>query len=140
MVVAVAVAGGFIGAQFFFWLGHRYGNRILARFPAIAAKAPKVQELLRRWDAPVIMVIRFLYGLRIAGPIVIGSAGIARWRLMLFNFLGALIWAPLVAGVGFVAGEAMEHVFKHAHHIQYLVLIAIAAIIGLIYLLRRRRR
>src|ERR1035437_7311575 len=106
-VVGVAVLGGFLGDQFFFFVGRRYGDRVLVRFPFVSAKVLRVQALLRRWDILAVILIRFLYGLRMAGPIVIGSCGIAPWRLALFNFIGALIWAPLVAGHGYFAGQAV---------------------------------
>src|SRR5207244_13265246 len=95
-VMAVAVLGAFLGDQTAFFVGRRYGQRVLARFPGLAAKAPRVQELVRRWDAPAVVLLRFLYGLRIAGPTVIGSCGLSRWPLGPLQFLRALGCAPLV--------------------------------------------
>ena len=46
---------------------------MLARYPGLASKAPRVQNLLRRWDAMAVILLRFCYGLRIAGPIIIGD-------------------------------------------------------------------
>src|SRR3989442_15530057 len=107
-VIAVAVLGAFLGDQTAFFVGRRYGQRVLARFPTLAAKAPRVQELVRRWDAPAVIVLRFLYGLRIAGPIVIGSCGISPWRLAFFNFLGGLLLGPGLRAIGFLARPAVE--------------------------------
>src|SRR5438105_13825863 len=87
-VVATATIGGFLGDQTWFFIGRRYGHRVLARYPRFAAKAPRVQALLRRWDATAVVLLRFCYGLRIAGPIVIGTCGISPWRLAFFNFIG----------------------------------------------------
>ena len=142
-VMAVAVLGAFAGDQTAFFIGRRYGVRLIGRYPALAAKAPRVQALVRRWDALAVILLRFCYGLRIAGPIVIGSCGISPWRLALFNFIGVLIWAPLVAGVGYLAGEALEMWLGRLKHVQVALLMAIAlavAIGWLAFLLRRRRR
>ena len=108
IVIAVAAAGAFLGDQVCFYIGRRFGPRILARYPAVAARAPRVQALVRRWDAPAVILLRFLYGLRTAGPIIIASCGISPWRLALFNLIGVLIWAPLVASIGYFAGQAIE--------------------------------
>jgi membrane protein DedA with SNARE-associated domain len=141
-VVAVAVLGAFLGDQCCFYLGRRYGHRVLARFPSLAAKAPRVQELLRRWDAPVVILLRFLYGLRIAGPMVIGSCGISPWRLAFFNFIGTLLWAPLVASIGYLAGQALDLWVGRLRHVQIAALMAIvlAVVIGWLVILWRRRR
>ena len=139
-VVAVAAIGAFLGDQVCFWVGRRYGERILARYPKSAAKAPRVERLVRRFDAPAVILLRFLYGLRIAGPIVIGSCGISPWRLAFFNFLGALIWAPVVAGVGYLAGEALEAWLGRFKHVQIGLLMALLAAAAVAWLVVQSRR
>src|SRR3977135_3759210 len=68
-VIAVAVLGAFFGDQCCFYMGRRYGARVIARYPSLAAKAPRVQARVRRWDATAVILLRFCYGLRVAGPI-----------------------------------------------------------------------
>jgi membrane protein DedA with SNARE-associated domain len=138
-VCAVAVVGAFLGDQTCFFIGRRYGNRILARFPRLAAKAPRVQAILRRWDAPAVIVLRFTYGLRIAGPIVIGTCGISPWRLALFNFVGALLWAPVVAGVGYLAGYALHEWLGKLKDAQVAILAAALLLAAVVWLMLRRR-
>jgi membrane protein DedA with SNARE-associated domain len=140
-VVAVAVIGAFLGDQCCFYLGRRYGRRVMARYPKLAAKAPRVEALVRRWDAPAVILLRFAYGLRIAGPIVIGSFGISPWRLALFNLIGALIWAPLVAGLGHLAGQALEAWIGRLKHAQIalLMLLVLGAMIAWLVVQWRRR-
>jgi membrane protein DedA with SNARE-associated domain len=140
LVVLIAATGGFIGDQCFFFIGRRYGPRLLVRFPWLAAKAPRVYALLRRWDMLAIIVVRFLYGLRIAGPIIIGSSGVPYWRLALFNFIGVLIWAPLVAGVGYFAGQAVQQWFGRVSHIDVLAVMAVLALLAVAWLLYQWRR
>lgn len=140
-VVAVAALGAFLGDQACFWIGRRYGASLLARYPRLAAKAPRVEQLVRRWDAPAVIVLRFLYGLRIAGPIVIGSCGIPAWRLALFNFIGVLIWAPLVASVGYFAGYALEAWIGRLKQVQIgllMALLVLAAVAWIVVQWRRR--
>jgi membrane protein DedA with SNARE-associated domain len=138
-ICAVAVVGAFLGDQTCFFIGRRYGNRVLARFPKLAAKAPRVQAILRRWDAAAVIILRFAYGLRIAGPIVIGTCGISPWRLAFFNFVGALIWAPMVAGVGYLAGYALHEWMGKFKEAQVALLVAVALVAALAWLVWRRR-
>jgi membrane protein DedA with SNARE-associated domain len=139
LVVSIATIGGFIGDQFFFFLGRHYGDRVLQRYPSLAQKAPHIHALLRRWDAPLVITIRFMYGLRIAGPIVIGSAGIAPWRLAFFNFIGALIWAPMVAGVGYMAGQAISDLLANIERVEIIVLVLLAVAIVVGFFIYRRK-
>ena len=132
MVLCVAIVGGFLGDQTCFWVGRRYGVRVLARYPGLAAKAPRVQNLVRRWDAMAVILLRFCYGLRIAGPLVIGTCGISPWRLAFFNFIGVLIWAPLVAGIGYVAWHAIEQWIGRLKHIQ-IVLLMVVVIVAILW-------
>jgi membrane protein DedA with SNARE-associated domain len=64
--------------------------------------------LLRRYDAALIFGVRFMYGLRIAGPIAMGVLGVSPRRFAVFNVLGAAVWAPLIGGAGYLSGHALE--------------------------------
>ncbi len=140
-VVVVAVVGGFISDQVLFYVGRRYGNRVFARFPGIAAKVPRVQALIQRWDTLAILVVRFLYGLRIAAPIVIGSCRIAPWRLALYDFIGAVLWASVVGGLGYFAGQAVQHFVARLDLSIVLMLMAAALLAGTAWnVIRARRR
>lgn len=107
-VVMVAVSGAFLADQCLFFAGRRYGERILARFPGLARRAPRVQALVRRWDVAAIILMRFLWGLRTAAPLIIGACGIATWRIVLFDFIGVVLWGFAVAGAGYFAGQALQ--------------------------------
>jgi membrane protein DedA with SNARE-associated domain len=85
--------------------------------------------------------VRFLYVLRIAGPDVNRTCGIALWRLVLFNLAGALVWACVVAAVGYFAGQALQQWFGRLQHTHVLLLMAAAlAVIMLGILIAWRRR
>ena len=138
-VLAVASVAGFAGDQFYFWLGRRHGERVLARRPAWARQAERVQALVQRWDAAFIIGVRFAYGLRVAGPVLMGASTMSAWRFAGFNALGALIWAMVVGCLGWVFGEAAQRLLGHLHKIEGWLLLALL-ITGLsVWLLRRRR-
>jgi membrane protein DedA with SNARE-associated domain len=107
-VWTIATAAGFLGDQAFFWLGRHHGPQVLARWPSLSVHADRLKNLERRWHAVLIIGIRFAYGLRIAGPILIGSSRMSARRFALFNAIGAAIWATLIGGLGWVFGHAAE--------------------------------
>jgi membrane protein DedA with SNARE-associated domain len=135
-VVLIAAIAGFVGDQVFFWLGRRHGPEMLARFPSITRQADRVHRLIERWHGWVIVLVRFAYGLRIAGPVLIGTSGVGPWRFALFNAIGAAIWAPLIAGAGWFFGRAVEALLGDIHRFE-LWAVALAALFGGSWLLLR---
>ena len=108
-VVAVAALASFVGDQFYFSLGRKYGKTLLARFPALAPRAARVDALLARWHLPLILSIRFLYGLRVAGPFAVGMSSVPWSRFLALNLAGAWLWAWLVAAAGYFGGQLLGH-------------------------------
>ncbi len=142
-VMITAVVGGFLGDQLFFYLGRRYGPTLLQRFPMLAARAARMQKLLQRFHMPLILGVRFLYGLRTVGPMVIGMSGIAWPRFFLLNLAGAIVWAITIAGAGYLFGHALELLLVDMKHYEGMLLAAIATagvIVWLVYRWRQRRQ
>lgn len=109
MVIAVATVASFAGDQLFFHVGRKYGNQLLERFPSLQSRTARARALLERHHTPVILSIRFLYGLRIAGPIAIGMSGVAWPRFLALNLAGAIVWAWAIASVGYWSGHALAY-------------------------------
>ena len=139
VVMLIAAVAGFVGDQIFFWLGRHKGPLVLARFPAVAQQAARVFRLIERYQAWVVVGVRFAYGLRIAGPIIIGVSAVPSRTFVVFNAIGAIIWAILVAGVGYLFGEAANRIFGEAHDIEIWLLIAIIAVAFIVMLVQRKR-
>ena len=141
LTMAVAFVGGTLGDQFFFWLGRARGNQLLQRFPRAQPRVLLIKRLLERFHAPIIVLVRFMYGMRIMGPIVIGACSIKAWRFALFNIIGAAIWAPLVTGLGYLFGDAVQLTLDHMEQARIVALVLIAlALVGWFGLRRWRSR
>lgn len=125
--LAIAFLGGVLGDQAFFWLGRLWGQPLLDRIPRSAPRVRRMHELLDRYHAPIIVGVRFMYGLRILGPIVIGTSSVEAWRFALFNVIGAAIWAPLIGGLGYMFGQAL----KWLDDIEGIELAALAFVVAL---------
>jgi membrane protein DedA with SNARE-associated domain len=138
-VIVVASVAGFAGDQICFWLGRRHGPAVLARFPSLAAKAGRVHALLERYQAPAVIGVRFAYGLRIAGPLLIGTSPMPALRFALLNALGAVLWACLIAGIGWVFGHAAEVALGNIRQVEGWILLGLAAAGALAWWIRKSR-
>ena len=93
-VAVTAFMGGFFGDQFYFWLGRYYGNRVFDRFPRIGVHAGKARDLLNRYNTLFILTNRFMYGVRIVGPIVVGTTNISSRKFLWLNMIRKILARP----------------------------------------------
>ncbi|BBP03937.1 DedA family protein [Sulfuriferula plumbiphila] len=143
VLMPVAVAGAIIGDQFFYYMGRRHGNMLLTRFPSLSARAAKVESLIARHHAPVIVVLRFTYGLRIVGPMMVGMSAVSPLQFTLWNSLGSVLWAALIISAGYAFGDALQWLMGSIQKLEFLVLAVLAvmgATVWLIVRYRARRR
>ena len=107
-VMAVAFVASTLGDQVCFYLGRRHGPALLVRFPSLAARIEHLKPMLQRHPNAAVLSVRFLYGLRTAGPIALGMLGIPRWRFALLNLLSAAVWAVTFCLLGYQFGHALQ--------------------------------
>jgi len=142
LVVACATRGGAFGDIFFFFLCRRHGYALCERFPQWNTQAQRVNGWLLRYQAGIIIGVRFMYGLRAVGPIAIGMSEIPTWRFVLFNLIGAAIWAPLFTCAGYLFGGTLQWLFadaKRYEEIALLLIIGAAVVIAMARHLQQRR-
>ncbi|MCP9758688.1 DedA family protein [Aquitalea sp. S1-19] len=139
-VMAVAAAGGFCGDMLAFSLGRWRGQWLLARFPALARHTPRINTLLDKWHAPLIIGIRFMLGLRTAGPAIMGMSRIPFATFAFYNAIGAAIWASLFASLGYAFGSALTLLLGELKHLEEAAFIAIVCTGALLLLWRKLRQ
>ncbi|MCX7892597.1 MAG: DedA family protein [Burkholderiales bacterium] len=138
-VLALAALGGFVGDQAYFALGRRFGTRLAARYPRLAPARARVAAMIDRRPALAVLAVRFLYGLRIAGPIAIGMSRIHWLRFAALNLASAALWSALWVGLGYALGDAVERVAGRIARAEEWALGILAAAAAIAWLVRRRR-
>lgn len=142
-VMVVTFAGGWLGDQLYFLLGRRHGKAVLARFPSLQARARTAQRLVARYRAPLIVSVRFLYGLRTVGPMVLGMSEVSTMRFMLLNALGAAVWAVAVTSAGYAFSNVVDWLLpeiRRSEEYLFLAVLAAGMLFVLLRYLRHRRR
>ncbi len=129
-VTATAAVAGFLGDQAAFFAGRRYGPRLLAWSPRLAAAQPGILAQLSRHATWVVFMLRFAWGLRIASPVVIGASGLPPLRFVLPNAAGAIVWAVAIGSAGYAFGAAFTSVLEHAKRYEEIgfALLAVLAL------------
>ena len=142
-VILAAFLGSLGGDQLFFYLGRKHCQAVLAWRPTWTQKAEKVNRMISRFQSPLIIGFRFLYGLRTVTPFVLGMSTVSLTKFVVLNAAGALIWAAAVASGGYLFGHALE-VFIGRFKSYEIYIMGSVAVVGLLiwifHFFRRRGR
>jgi membrane protein DedA with SNARE-associated domain len=132
-MVVIGVGGILAGDSAIYWLGRRLGSHIaehrLLRRIVPPEKMERVETLLRRRGKIVVMVARFLPGLRAPTYFTVGHARLPYWQFVLFDGLAALVSAPLWVCLGFWFGSDIERAAREASRFGHYVLLALAVVL-----------
>lgn len=132
-VILAAMAGGIVGDQLLYWLGRRFGGKILGRLDKYQDKVEKAKRLIQRHPSLFVIGVRFMYGFRIIGPIIIGSSRLNPLRFFLLNVAGAAIWATIFVSLGYFAGGIVTPwLHKLDQHLKPLLWLVAAVVFALI--------
>lgn len=141
-VIAVAALGAFFGDTLYFFAGRFYGPRLMQRFPTLGRAVPRVDRFVGRWHALAVILLRFTYGLRVAGPIVLGAGRMKSTVFVLANGAGAILWAVTLGAIGWGFGHAATRLLGNVartEHIAIGVVVAIVVLVTAVHLVTKRR-
>jgi membrane protein DedA with SNARE-associated domain len=144
-MMAVGMAGILAGDSVIFFAGRRLGKRVaefrLLRHMAPPEKLARVEKLLQKRGPIVVMIARFLPGLRAPTFFTVGHSRVPYRTFLLYDGLAALASAPLWVGLGFRFGRHIERAARAAKHLSHWTLAAVLCVIAVLVLrwLWRRR-
>lgn len=126
-VMLVAFIGSFSGDQLYFCIGRLKGREVLSRFRRWEKRVDRVHCLMSRYHDLIMVGFRFVYGIRILTPVVLGmNKSVKTGRFFAFNAIGALIWSASISLAGYFFGYAIEKLIRAVKHYEIIVLFVIA--------------
>jgi membrane-associated protein len=139
--LAAGTAGALAGDSAGYWIGRRWGPRLLASRLGRRvgpARLHRVESLLLRGGGRALVVGRCTAGARVVLPGLAGMLGLRYRTFALWTGVAATLWAAAHVLVGYVAGAG----WRHAHHLTGRVgialALAVAAALAVAWLRRRR--
>lgn len=148
MMMAVGFLGILVGDSLVYLGGRKLGAR-MGRNPSgffgrlvTPEKRARVEALFARHGQKIVIIARFLPGVRAVTYFTAGSAGMSYVRFILFDGLAAIASAPLFVFLGYKFGGELELLVEALKRGQLRVAGALAVIIAgylLVTRLRRRR-
>ena len=143
LVGLLAFWGAVIGDNIGFAIG-RFGGRLLVdRYGRYVLLTPerldRVTAFFERRGASVIVVARFVEGLRQANGIIAGTTAMHWARFVAFNALGALLWVAVWVSVGYFSGSHITSIYNTALRYDLYFASAVGVLLVL-YVARHLRR
>jgi membrane protein DedA with SNARE-associated domain len=113
----VCMMGVLVGDSVIFWFGKRLGNKLLrsrlVMFFTTPKKIIKVKAYYRKYGPKIILVGRFLPGLRAPIFFVAGSTGLRYRKFITFDGIAALVSVPVWLFVGSKFGNEIDSLLAY---------------------------
>jgi membrane-associated protein len=112
MVVPAAAAGAFLGDNTAYWIGRRFGTRVVGRFFGGEKSRRRIEwaeRQLAERGGELIAIARFIPGGRTAVTLSAGLLEFPWRRFILFDAAAAVGWALYASLLGYFGGHAFEH-------------------------------
>jgi membrane protein DedA with SNARE-associated domain len=144
LVGLVAVVGAVIGDNVGFAIGHYGGRKLIDRFGKYVLMTPerldKVEAFFRKHGSRVVVIARFVEGLRQANGLIAGTVGM-RWpKFLAANIVGAVGWVAVWASLGYFAGNHVETISKYFTYVAIGLAVLVVLIITRHVIAHRSKR
>jgi membrane protein DedA with SNARE-associated domain len=140
LVGLLGFVGALLGDNIGFAIGHFGGRPLLDRYGRFIFLTPdrvaRATGFFDRHGGWIIIVARFVEGLRQANGIIAGMSGIHWAKFLVFNAIGAALWVAVWASVGYLSGSHINTIYDTATRYSTYVAIALGALL-LAYIARR---
>ena len=141
-VTAVGVLANLAGSWVAYAVGYygrlelveRHGNKLHIKQSHLAL----AERWFDRWGAPAVFFSRMLPIVRTFISLPAGAARMPFWRFSVLTVLGCIPWVFMLAFVGQQAADRWTDWRDSLHYVDYAI--AALIVIGIVYLVMRRRR
>lgn len=125
-IVLVALAASLSSDLMWYWAGRRFGARVLRTLCRISLSPDSCvhqSELhFERWHGRSLLIAKFVPGLSLVAPPLVGALGLRLRYFVLLDGMGALLWIGVAIGLGYAFSTQVD---------QLLVILSSAGMLAL---------
>lgn len=127
--VVLALTASVIADLLWYEVGRRRGGRILSLLCRIALEPEscvrRTEDAFQDHGSRSLLLAKFVPGLNTAAPPMAGVTGMRLWRFLLFDSLGALLWAATAVLVGYLFSGQLERLALYMARIGDLAVVLV---------------
>ena len=116
LVLLSALAGCLAADGFWFWLGRRWGSRVIRAVCSLTWDPQKSRErshrVFARWGLRLLLIAKFVPGLDGVSPPLAGTEGASLQGFVLYDAAGSLLWSASYALLGFGFAHQFDGVIR----------------------------
>lgn len=139
LVALIGFIGAVLGDNIGFAIGSYGGHPLIERYGRYIFLTParinKAEQFFNRQGSKIIVIARFVEGLRQANGLIAGLSEMRWFSFLIFNMLGAALWVGLWTTVGYYGGN---HIGTFLRYEVYFTVGVVLVLVGL--LLRHLRK
>jgi membrane-associated protein len=142
VVLLAAIPGLIKFDAFYWWAGRLWGERFIMALPGsrrVARHMARAESAGRRFTWPAVVVSCFLPIPRAIIFVIAGWAGMRLATFLILDLIGAVLWAGLLAGLGFWLGHHAVVAAQTISRYSWWFTIGIVAL-SLLVILRSQRQ
>jgi membrane-associated protein len=142
VVLLAAIPGLMKFDALYWWAGRLWGERFLMALPGsrrAAKHMARVRRAGRKFTWPAVVVSSFLPFPRAVIYVIAGWAGMRLVTFLVLDMIGVVLWAGLLAGLGYTLGHHAVDAARTVSHYSLWFTIGIVAL-SVLFALRSQRR
>lgn len=143
-VLIAAVIASLIADLVWFELGRRYGYRILKTLCRISLSPDScvrdTEARFERWGLKSLLFAKFIPGFSTVAPPLAGAARQSRAAFLLYDGLGALLWAGSAVAAGRLFFRAIDRVLLALENLGYWALLLLGCALAIVIVMKWMQR
>jgi membrane protein DedA with SNARE-associated domain/rhodanese-related sulfurtransferase len=140
LVLLAAVVGCLAADGIWFWLGRRWGSRVIRAVCSLTWDPQRSRErshrIFARWGLRLLLVAKFVPGLDGVSPPLAGAEGASVKGFVAYDAGGSLLWSAGYALLGFMFAHTFDGVIRMLERFGTLLLLVVGVPLLLYVVLR----
>lgn len=138
LTMVVAALGTSAANHIYYWVARRRGRQALDSLESNSRLA-RLTGRVARHSSWLLLVSRFVYGMRIAIPAACGATGMRPLTFTAIDLIGAAVWSVTIGFAGVAIGQALHLVVSDLHRHEWLVAGVLLFVVSVVIVLMHGR-